>query len=339
MIRRIVSSIAVFGLVALIATMATSSLRAAPVTLVDVGDTWTYQKGLEEAPAGWDSVGFDDSTWLFGGTGIGYGDGDDVTVLADMQNSYTSIYARREFQVVPEALGGLTLSVVFDDGYVCDLNGTEVARNGVVSRAFNATATQSHEYDVGPDVTAIDAALLLSGTNVLACQVFNQGISSSDFSFAPSLDAEITDEVLICYSADAEYVITRWEVLPDQVDPVAKGNTAFASFTTPEGWLVAEAAPSTELSKYILNTVTLQASAIEVEFTDRATSVVQSPVNVRYTQINKISNTLFQDGVQDIANALGLYVGVIRKANNDYGFIWANTPLAATWWVDEEPPL
>ncbi|MCZ6795924.1 MAG: DNRLRE domain-containing protein, partial [Planctomycetota bacterium] len=69
-------------------------------TLVAAGDVWRYRRGSSAPEADWKELGFrPGAAWVSGPTGIGYGDGDDRTVLQDMRNSYGSIFARREFQV------------------------------------------------------------------------------------------------------------------------------------------------------------------------------------------------------------------------------------------------
>jgi hypothetical protein len=71
--------------------------------LIAVGDSWRYFKGYSEASdpvTAWRRVGFDDSSWLTGPTGIGYGDSDDATVLDDMHDNYISIFMRRTFTVL-----------------------------------------------------------------------------------------------------------------------------------------------------------------------------------------------------------------------------------------------
>jgi hypothetical protein len=97
-----------------------------------VGSTWAYFKGTVAPPANWNTLGFNDASWLTGTSGIGYGDGDDATVLSDMQNSYTSVYTRRAFDVPnPAAIGALELRADYDDGFVAYLNGVEVARRNI----------------------------------------------------------------------------------------------------------------------------------------------------------------------------------------------------------------
>ncbi|MEO2137709.1 MAG: hypothetical protein ABGY28_09675, partial [bacterium] len=67
--------------------------------IIDTNEIWTYFKGTRAPPANWNALDFDDSDWLSGRTGIGYGDGDDETVLNDMRNNYLTIFCRKTFTV------------------------------------------------------------------------------------------------------------------------------------------------------------------------------------------------------------------------------------------------
>ena len=152
----------------------------APLPVVE-GDEWQYFRGQSEPPADWNTVGFDDSGWETGPSGFGYGDGDDATLLdatnpPAMQNAYVSLYIRRAFDVVDAgSVFALQLNVDYDDAYVCYLNGGEIARSSNIAGsppAYDATASSGHEASA-PESTDVSAGLLVSGTNVLACQGHN----------------------------------------------------------------------------------------------------------------------------------------------------------------------
>ena len=50
----------------------------------------------------WRQLSFvEDGTWATGQTSIGYGDGDDNTILGDMRNSYSTVYLRKTFILPP----------------------------------------------------------------------------------------------------------------------------------------------------------------------------------------------------------------------------------------------
>jgi hypothetical protein len=173
--------------------------------LVREGDTWQYFKGTQQPPAGWNSILFDDSTWLSGPTPIGYEhDSGYETILAtdltDMRGKYLTIYARREFTIDdPARVTTLTFTMDYDDGYVAYLNGVEIAAvSAPAARAWNQPATASHEACYGtssptgpcpPESIDVSEHIkdLVPGVNVLAVQVHNQSLSSSDFIFIPEL--------------------------------------------------------------------------------------------------------------------------------------------------------
>ena len=180
--------------------------------LVRSNEIWRYRKGTSEPPASWLSEGFDDSAWLSGPTGIGYGDDDDRTVLEDMrfeednpgtpgidegQPGYASFYVRKEFNVADvDAVESLIFRLDFDDAFVAYLNGTEVARQGISGTrpAFNQTATDLHEAGEAEDFDITNRkSLLHDGINTFAIQIHNANLDSSDSSCIPSLISRRTD--------------------------------------------------------------------------------------------------------------------------------------------------
>lgn len=169
--------------------------------IIAEGDTWKYRKGTSEPanPVGaWAAFAFSDTSWSSGPSGFGYGDGDDATLLSDMQGSYTTVYLRKRFTVASKAaLESLRLSIIYDDAYIAYLNGTEIGRSASAGgtpgtpRAYNVTAAQSHGTADGTDSIDLVSfpAVLRDGDNVLGIQVLNQSSSSGDLSMIPVLTA------------------------------------------------------------------------------------------------------------------------------------------------------
>lgn len=158
---------------------------------VDVGEIWRYQKGTEafsDPAEAWRQPAFADGTWAEGATGIGYGDGDDATMLDDMRDSYTTVAIRKRFQLSAEALsapGDFFLGMDYDDGFCAFMNGNLVAEvNCTADFAYNDTATAAHEAG-GEEVFLVPANLLVEGDNVLAIHGFNFSLGSSDLSLIP----------------------------------------------------------------------------------------------------------------------------------------------------------
>ena len=169
-----------------------------PVTLVDHADDWRYRKGTSAPPLDWQTVpdtGLD-ASWLTGPGGLGYADNDDATILTDMRGSYVSVHARQSF-TIPDPIdpaARLHLIIDYDDGFIAYLNGTEVARSANVPgipgqpHPYNQDlADEAHEAD-GAEVFDLGPASLLGpGTHVLAIQIINDDIDSSDLTLIADL--------------------------------------------------------------------------------------------------------------------------------------------------------
>ena len=89
---------------------------------------WRYLEGTYEPDSNWRKINFDDSTWLQGQGGIGYGDGDDTTII----NPVNSLYLRKTFTIVDtsDIVAGV-LDIDFDDNFTAYLNNVEIARANV----------------------------------------------------------------------------------------------------------------------------------------------------------------------------------------------------------------
>jgi parallel beta-helix repeat protein len=157
------------------------------------GDVWRFLRGRNppSSPAdAWTALGFDDSLWENGPSGFGFGDGDDATVLTDMQGSYVSVYIRRPFNVAALSEDEvLDLVIDYDDGFIAFLNGVEVARRAMPAGPANyQTLAASHEAGTPETITlgrAVD--LLQAGANILAIEGHNTSSTSGDFSLIPAL--------------------------------------------------------------------------------------------------------------------------------------------------------
>ena len=167
---------------------------------VEEDDTWRYLKGISEFPSGWTTVNFDAGSWLTGRTGIGYGDGDDDTVLSDMRNGYIAFAARKTFRVSQtqyDDIDQFALEIDYDDAFVAHLNGVEVVRSDNLNSASTpvpydrAAGEPGHEagnfesFSINKSVLNIGSGA--AGDNVLAIQLHNREIDSSDASMAARL--------------------------------------------------------------------------------------------------------------------------------------------------------
>ncbi|WP_163714758.1 CotH kinase family protein [Mangrovibacterium lignilyticum] len=170
--------------------------RVAPThwtTIIKNGDSWKYIVPESDIPD-WTTPLFDDSKWLTGKSGFGYGDGDDSTIVENA----LSIFLRKEFTIEdPSTIGQLVLHMDYDDGFVAYLNGTEIARANLgtagIPVSYNDFAIQDREatnyQGIAPDSFNIAnfSELLHEGKNYLAIQVHNNYRGSSDLSAIPFL--------------------------------------------------------------------------------------------------------------------------------------------------------
>jgi hypothetical protein len=161
---------------------------------------WRYFPGTADPGNGWNTTSFNDAAWLQGKGGIGYGDGDDRTVISPV----LSVFLRKKFTITNrDKINSVLLHVDYDDGFIAYLNGVEIARAFMGSNAtvpFNQGSVGLHEaliYQGAPPdaftLTTQQLELLVAGENTLAIQVHNENISSSDLSSSVFLSVGITD--------------------------------------------------------------------------------------------------------------------------------------------------
>ena len=152
---------------------------------------WHYVPGSAEIPDTWKNTDFDTNGWKIGRGGIGYGDGDDLTIISPT----VSLFIRHDFNIEDKSIiAGAILNADYDDAFVAYLNGTEIARSNIgttgISPKWNELAYTDHEavkYNGGnPEAFQITTetldTLLRNGTNTLAIEVHNSSANSSDLS-------------------------------------------------------------------------------------------------------------------------------------------------------------
>lgn len=158
-----------------------------PVQL-PMGSTWRYLDTGVEA-AGWTQPGFDDSAWSSGAAELGYGDGDEATVVGygpSASSKYVTTWFRTKFNSAA-APATVTLDLIADDGAIVYLNGVELLRDNVSpgpdSATLRAATGRSGNAEFSSQSFVVPPELILIGTNQLAVSVHQDLPSSSDVSF------------------------------------------------------------------------------------------------------------------------------------------------------------
>ena len=160
-----------------------------PRVLAPPAASWKYLASGSDQGTAWRNSDFDDSSWSSGAAQLGYGDGDEQTVVsygADAGSKYITTYFRKTFFATNvDRIANATLKLVVDDGANVFLNGSPIANVNLNSDAANntlATAMPSALRDTWQSF-AVDPKLLREGANVLAVEVHLASAASNSMSF------------------------------------------------------------------------------------------------------------------------------------------------------------
>ena len=161
------------------------------VTLISKGSTWRYLDNGSNQGTIWRIGAFSDSHWNLGSAQLGYGDGDENTVISFGPNSaakYITTYFRKSFSM-PEAsvMSEVTVNILRDDGAIGYLNGIEAFRSNMPDGSVSSSTLAASVVGGGDETSYftfnVNPELVLEGNNVLAVELHQVGNNSSDVSF------------------------------------------------------------------------------------------------------------------------------------------------------------
>ncbi|HRR33448.1 MAG TPA: CotH kinase family protein [Kiritimatiellia bacterium] len=195
-------------------SMADLRIAGAPaVSLVTNTTVWRYFPGVAEPSGGlidygiingipqtatWATLDYNDSAWPEGKGPFGYeraasgGLALGTNLQSAMYGITPSLYVRTLFTAAPDEAAStepLRLTLDYDDGIIVYLNGREVARRnvGTANTITPCTAVASSSHGASEDGGAVEQVtlgaantLLAGGDNVLAIQIHNNSLTSSD---------------------------------------------------------------------------------------------------------------------------------------------------------------
>lgn len=165
------------------------------VSIVAAGATWKYHDRGQDLGKDWSGLDYDDSEWSSGAAELGYGDTKDghpestqISFGPAERAKHPSTYFRHAFEVDDPALfSTFLLEVVRDDGCLAYLNGREVARSnmpeGDVAYGTLASETVGGDDERKWHGFRVKPMLFRKGKNVLAVEVHQSVLTSSDLSF------------------------------------------------------------------------------------------------------------------------------------------------------------
>jgi hypothetical protein len=211
------------------------------LTLVATGSVWRYHDKGQNLGTNWIAPAYNDSGWSNGLAQLGYGDTDEATVVGygpNASSKYITTYFRHRFvNRSPIPFTALTLRVIRDDGIVVWLNGAEVFRDNLPGGAvtFGTLALSS----LGPPLegefteTNLPPLIVAPGTNVLAVEIHQGAVDSSDISFDLELIATLArPDPQLAFVTGTGRLELRWPAL---AGPHRLEHTA--SLAPPVTWL------------------------------------------------------------------------------------------------------
>ena len=159
----------------------------ADVDAIPLGSVWEYRDDGVDPGATWST---ELGGWAMGPAQLGYGDGDEATVVADVDPNHATYYFRRAVTVDGEVTAA-HLRVLFDDGFAVFVNGTQVFDRNVDSGLQNDVYASAASADNEIAEMDIDPSVLVAGENVVAVLVKQANDTSSDLSFDLSLTLRV----------------------------------------------------------------------------------------------------------------------------------------------------
>jgi len=195
-------------------------------TLITKGSSWKYLSDGSDQDSAWQKLAFNDSNWSEGLAQLGYGDGDEVTVVDYGSNSSDkpiTTYFRHKF-FISDTTGykKLLFRVLKDDGVVLHLNGNEVVR---------CTHMPTYEIDYRTSVWleakgddertfffeyTINLDDLIIGENIIAAEIHQRNGSDPDMSFDLEMilhkGRDFLKQPYLIYTADDSQMRINWQL-------------------------------------------------------------------------------------------------------------------------------
>ena len=222
--------------------------------LSPAGAVWRYLDDGTNPGALWATPGFRDAAWRTGAAQLGYGDGDEATVVrygADPARKNITTYFRRTFTVAdPSAWRFVVLRLLRDDGAAVYLNGREARRDvlpeGALTPATLASLTVAAPEEGVFHERLVDPSLLVAGENTLAVELHQAAPDSSDLSFdlelvglreslvEPEADPTLlaVGDISTCRNDDDDATARILDAIPGPV--ITLGDTVYDSGTADE---------------------------------------------------------------------------------------------------------
>jgi hypothetical protein len=191
----------------------------------EAGSSWKYWDMNNSPGTLWNTNAYNDENWSLGLGHMGFGDGDEQTVL---NSGFVSYYFRKNVQIDDlTELNDVYIHLVHDEAAIVYINGQEVVRSelmplGAISHTTAARQTINSSIENDFFTYKIDKSVFVEGINSIAISVRNRSTTDDDVSF----DCYFTTE--FDYSQDGPYVFyENGQVVVQEVTPSGLQTTTY----------------------------------------------------------------------------------------------------------------
>ncbi len=262
-----------------------------PQTLLAYGTSWKYLDNGTNQGTVWRGTGFNDGSWASGNAQLGYGDGDEATVVSygsNASNKYVTTYFRKTISVInPGIFTSIAGSVKRDDGIAIYVNGTEVYRNNLAAAAtYTTLATLASDDGATVQTFNFSPSAFVSGNNVIAVEIHQNSVTSTDISFDLQLVGNTSAFITrgpYMNSALQTGIIIRWKT------DVATNSKV--SYGTMAGSLTQSVTDNTNTTEHIITLTGLTANTLYYYNVGSTTQVLQGDANNYFKTMPPVGST------------------------------------------------
>ncbi len=274
-------------------------------TIIAKNSVWKFFDGGSDMGTAWYETSYNDASWSEGPAELGYGDGDENTVVSyggNSANKYITTYFRHAFSLSDADPEGKSyqLNLLCDDGAVVYVNGQEALRVNMSYGSINYQSLASSA--VGAPLESmfvpyqVDTSLFQPGENVIAVEVHQSEVTSSDISFNLELlcnETDITDII----STESSYRFTLTDDLSLTALYESEGNCILPPVISQDTSLDKDCSPYLAQGDItILPGVNLAIEpGVEIWMPPEANIFVRGKISAKGTAPNRISFKLNPD--------------------------------------------
>ncbi|WP_435895117.1 lamin tail domain-containing protein [Oceaniferula spumae] len=164
-----------------------------PTNFVQTGDSWSYLDDGSNQGTAWRAKSFNHSSWASGPSELGYGDGDEATVVGfvdvdpntnGIQKNVTTYFRKSDINIAdPSQYENFTINYWYDDAIAIYVNGVEVERVNLNANAAYDDFSTGTVNDNAFGTITLPISHFSAGNNTIAVEVHQRSQTSSDISF------------------------------------------------------------------------------------------------------------------------------------------------------------